>query len=248
MKRELTSAALTGYRFTEEAVFAWVPTLTSVSRQASFAGKPPFLCPGSLFTTDREPNFWKTFWQDQGLSPHEVSYLKGLGSGPLGPVEEVASQPRVRVLGLVVDIVDRIMHGMELGAAGMHGQVRQWVREEYLADLFALLMANGFEVHLTSDHGNIEARGIGKPAEGAIAELRGERARIYSDAALRRRIRGQFPHTLEWPSIGLPEDFQPLLAQGRDAFVVSGQRIVGHGSISLEEVIVPYVQVRAAHD
>ena len=32
-------------RFREGAVFAWVPTITSVSRQAIFAGKPPFYFP-----------------------------------------------------------------------------------------------------------------------------------------------------------------------------------------------------------
>jgi len=28
-------------RFRESAVFAWIPTITAVSRQAAFAGKPP---------------------------------------------------------------------------------------------------------------------------------------------------------------------------------------------------------------
>ena len=84
------------------------------------------------------------------------------------------------------------MHGMEMGTSGMHNQVRQWAREGFLASLFDLLLTNGFAVFLTSDHGNIEAIGCGRPNEGAIAEVRGERVRIYSDDILRGRVASRF--------------------------------------------------------
>ena len=41
----------------------------------------------------------------------------------------------------------------------------------------------------------------------------------------------------------LPEDYLPLLAPGRLAFVSEGDRIVAHGGMSLEEVVVPLIQV-----
>ncbi|MFQ5538453.1 MAG: hypothetical protein ACE5GJ_13500, partial [Gemmatimonadota bacterium] len=50
---------------------------------------------------------------------HEVAYAEGLGDGDMDEVSELLSRPRLRVVGLVIDKVDRIMHGMELGAAGM---------------------------------------------------------------------------------------------------------------------------------
>jgi len=231
------------YRFHEEAVFAWVPTLTSVSRQATFAGKPPFYFPDSINATNREPKLWAQFWMDEGLAHHEIGYAKGLGDGTLKNVEEIVTKPKMRVVGLIVDKVDKIMHGMELGAAGMHNQVRQWVGQSYLANLFDLLLKNGFRVYLTSDHGNIEAVGFGRPSEGAIAEKRGERSRIYSDERLRRQVKQRFPDAIEWPPIGLPDNFLPLLAPGRRAFVPESDRRVGHGGASLEELIVPFVQV-----
>jgi hypothetical protein len=42
---------------------------------------------------------------------------------------------------------------------------------------------------------------------------------------------------------GLPEDYLALLAPGRSAFIREGDRIVGHGGISLEEIAVPMVQI-----
>lgn len=160
-------------------------------------------------------------------------------------IEQLLSRHTLRVVGLVVDKVDKIMHGMHLGTAGMHNQVRQWGQEGFMARLLQLLIERGFAVFLTSDHGNIEAVGCGRPAEGAAAEQRGERARIYADAALRRRVSERFSDATAWPPIGLPDDFLPLLAPRRAAFVREGDRVVAHGGISLEELVVPLVRVDA---
>ncbi len=230
-------------RFREGAVFAWVPTITSVSRQAIFAGKPPLHFPSSIQTTNREASLWSRFWADQGLAEREAGYVKGLGDGPNDDVDEILSRPGIRVLGLVVDKVDRIMHGMELGTAGMHNQVRQWASEGFMAELLDILLDRGFAVFLTSDHGNVEAVGIGRPSEGVIADLRGERVRVYPDPTLRARVRQQYPDAIAWPALGLPDDFLGLLAPGRSAFIREGERIVGHGGVSLEEVVVPMVQI-----
>jgi hypothetical protein len=227
----------------EAALFAWVPTLTAVSRQALFAGKVPLFFAASLHTTDKEPKLWSQFWVDQGLPATAVAYAKGLGDGSLAEIETLIANPGNRVIGLVVDKVDRIMHGVELGAAGMHAQVRLWASSGYLGGLLTLLVERGYEVHLASDHGNVEATGMGRPAEGALVEERGARARIYANDVLRRAIKQQFTRTIEWPSVGLPDDYRPLLAGGREAFVPVGESLVGHGSVALEEVIVPWVQI-----
>ena len=234
------------FRFREGAVFAWIPTVTSVSRQAMFAGRPPALFPDSIYTTDKEPVLWMQFWADERLSRSEILYARRLGDGDLESEGELLSDPGTKVAGLVVDKVDKIMHGMELGIAGMHNQVRQWAGQPYLAGLLELLLERGFLIFLTSDHGNIEAEGCGRPAEGALADLRGERVRIYPDSLLRDRVHDQFPDALTWPPVGLPEDYLPLIAPGRRTFVPEGERIVSHGGISIEEVAVPFVQIEGA--
>ena len=233
-------------RFREGAVFAWVPTITSVSRQAIFAGKPPFYFPSSIHTTDREPSSWSQFWVDQGMAARAIGYTKGLGDGSLDGVNELLSRTDIRAVGLVVDKVDKIMHGMALGTAGMHNQVRQWAREGFMAGLLDRLLGDGFAVYLTSDHGNIEAEGRGRPSEGAVADVRGERARIYSDDVLRSTVHERFPDAIAWPAIGLPEDCLALLAPARSAFVREDERVVGHGGASLEEVVVPWVRIERA--
>lgn len=232
------------WRFDESAIFAWAPTITSVSRQSIFAGKAPLYFPSSIYSTGREANLWEQFWGDHGLGSHEITYLRGLGdSSSLRIVEAALSEPKVKIVGAVVDKVDRIMHGMELGAAGMHNQVRQWAAEGFLPRLFDILLSAGFTVYVTSDHGNVESVGCGRPSEGAIADIRGERARIYSDALLRATVAARFPSAITWKPVGLPDDFLPLLSAGRSAFVSEGSRTIAHGGVTLEETIVPFIRV-----
>ena len=108
-------------RFREDALFAWIPTLTMVSRQACFSGCPPLYFPASIHTTDREPSAWQRFWLNEGLPAAAVDYAKNLRDDPdVNHVAELVSHHRIRALGLVVDAVDRIMHGMTLGQPGMH--------------------------------------------------------------------------------------------------------------------------------
>ena len=231
-------------RFREDSLFAWIPTLTMVSRQACFSGRPPFYFPSSIHTTDREPAAWQRFWADEGIASPAVGYAKNLRDHPdLARVAPFVSDPRTRVLGLVVDAVDRIMHGMELGQSGMHNQVRQWTGQGFLAALLDELHEHGFAIFLTADHGNIETRGCGRPAEGSAADLRGVRVRVFPDSALRKQVAARFPEAIVWPPMGLPDDYLALIAPGRSAFVAPSERPVAHGGITLEEVIVPLVRI-----
>jgi hypothetical protein len=227
----------------ESAIFAWIPTLTSVSRQAIFSGKPPLYFPLSINSTNSEGNLWKQFWEGAGFSRLDIAYQRGLSDGDVANVLDATLHPgRTKAAGLIVDKVDKIMHGMQLGAAGMHNQIKQWCRGGFLGSLIGYLLDHGYEVWMTSDHGNIECRGRGRPSEGVIAETRGERVRVYPTPELRAKVARKFSFAHKWQPIGLPSNYFPLVAGGNDAFVNPGDSIVGHGGIAIEEVIVPLVK------
>lgn len=227
----------------ESATFAWIPTLTSVSRQSIFSGKPPIYFPSSINSTNSEERLWKQFWEGHGLSRLDVAYQRGLGDGNVADALDSAIHPgKTKVVGLVVDKVDKIMHGMQLGSAGMHNQIKQWCQDGFLPALVDQLLGYSYEVWLTADHGNIQCNGQGRPSEGAIAETRGERVRVYPTPELRARVAGAFPFAREWQPVGLPTGYFPLVANGYDAFVNPGDTIVGHGGVAIEEVIVPLVK------
>lgn len=227
----------------EGATFAWIPTLTSVSRQSIFSGKAPLYFPSSINSTNSEEKLWRQFWQNHGFSRLDIAYQRGLGDGDASSILDSSLHlGTTKVIGLVVDKIDKIMHGMQLGSAGMHNQVKQWCQTGFLSTIIAKLLEHNYDVWLTSDHGNIQCDGKGRPSEGVIAETRGERVRVYPTPELRSQVADSFLFAHEWQPIGLPEEYFPLVASGHDAFVNPGEYIVGHGGVSLEEVIVPLVK------
>ncbi|MFM7471748.1 MAG: BREX-3 system phosphatase PglZ [Nodosilinea sp.] len=227
----------------EAATFAWIPTLTSVSRQSIFSGNAPLYFPSSINSTNSEEKLWKRFWEGYGHSGLDVVYQRGLGEGNVTNLLDSTIHPgKTKVVGLVVDTVNKIMHGMQLGSAGMHNQIRLWCQGGFLPSLVDQLLAYDYEVWLTADHGNIQCDGKGRPSEGVIAETRGERVRVYPTPELRDQGAQGFSFAHPWQPVGLPGSYFPLVVGGHDAFVIPGATIVGHGGVAIEEVIVPLIK------
>lgn len=135
------------------------------------------------------------------------------------------------------------MHGADvLGDRQFSASVGVWARRAILEKIVADGLQAGFEVWLTSDHGNIEARGVGRIQEGLTVESAGTRVRWYASPALRAAGRTD---GVVWDPPGLPEGVcYPVFAPERTGYF-SGDRRVSHGGTSIDEVIVPFVRVVA---
>jgi hypothetical protein len=228
----------------EDAVFAWIPTITPVSRQAAFSGKIPRYFAETIDRTNCDESGWRNFWSDRGFSKAQVGFASLTGDiAELASLDDYLNSP-VKALGITLYKVDKIMHGMQLGAVGMAGQVRTWASEGFLLQLLRKIQLHGFDVVLSSDHGNTEAIGAGKPSEGILSDKRGERCRIYPDPALSKICRSTHPDAVSWEHPGLPEATNVVLAPYGQAFSQPGASIICHGGASLEEVCVPFVRIR----
>ncbi|HQN09163.1 MAG TPA: BREX-3 system phosphatase PglZ [Thermoanaerobaculia bacterium] len=234
-------------RLTEGGAFAWVPTLTSVSRQAIFFGNAPLFFASSLLTTSRDESHWRRFWEDRGVPRADVDFLLQRQQEPdgtfFGRIQTAASRPNLRRLAVVISIVDGMLHGSVTGSRGVAALLRDWGSTGSFRSLLTGLLERGFRIVLTSDHGNVEAEGLGKPNLGAVADERGERVLLLPDESIRSQVNRDFPTAEPWPAWGLPPSPVPLLAPGRSAFLAPGARAVVHGGTSLEEVIVPFIQL-----
>jgi hypothetical protein len=231
------------WRFLETTAFAWVPTLTAVTRQTIFAGEAPFYFPDSLETTSKERAHWQRFWENEGLPRGSMELVTNLESVHDPDLDQALGNPRLVVLGIVWNKVDEIMHGMKMQTAGMHNQVRLWASQGHLKELLNRLAEENFAIYVTSDHGNVTSMGIGTPKEGVLVETKGKRARVYDRPELREEVATKFPDAIRWPGYGLPPARYVLLASGLKAFTEVGDRVVAHGGIALEEVLVPFVSV-----
>ncbi len=232
---------LPGVLVEESATFAWLPSITPISRQAAFSGKLPSYFPETLQDTGYDEKRWAQFWAGRGFAKHEIAFRALPGDD--GTSDQVAEwiSADTKALGITLFKVDEIMHGMQLGSAGMINQVEQWAETGTLLALLVTLLNRGFTIALTADHGNTEAVGIGAPQQGVLCDRRGERSRLFTEAtfadACVKAARGSriARHS------GLPASVIPVIAPAGCAFADKGRSIVCHGGDSLEEMVVPFV-------
>lgn len=232
------------WKFEETAVFAWVPSVTSVSRQALFSGLEPRFFADTIETTRKEKALWTAFWEQQGFSKQNIAYEKSLGLETYNR-ENLAYQfsPAIRIYGAVIDVIDQFMHGATQGLKTVQSELKTWLNSRYL-DMFLEDLRNaGFEIYLTADHGNVECIGTGRISQGVTVNSKGERVRIYSSQNIRNHTALEHAYTLSWNDTNLPKDYHVLLAQKNGAFVPKNDKIVTHGGIHIEEMIVPFVKV-----
>jgi len=241
--KDALAPALANASVQENALMAWIPTITSVSRQAAFSGKIPVYFTETIYRTDRDEYGWRQFWSDRGFQLDEVGFAAVHGeAADLGKIESLLDH-RVRVLACTIFKVDEIMHGVQVGSPGMAAQVKIWAENGFLCGLIRRLLAENYHIVISADHGNIAAQGIGTPKEGSLSETKGERCRIYSDRKLRASALSAFPESVAWDHQGLPKNFHCLMAPQCKAFVPEEQTVVSHGGISPEEVIVPFIEI-----
>ena len=88
---------------------AMIPTLTSVSRQAIFAGALPKNFAEHIRTTSAEEKQWRRFWTEQGVAKRDISYTKTRGDDA-----NRVPEPHGRVAAVVVNAVDNILHGADV--------------------------------------------------------------------------------------------------------------------------------------
>ena len=219
---------------------AMIPTLTSVSRQAIFAGALPRDFAQHIDTTHAEERRWRQFWTGRGIADRDVSYTKVSG-GDADPIPE----PHERVAAVVVNAVDEILHGAEvLGDRQVAVNVDLWARTGFLTNLVAGATRGGYETWITSDHGNLPTLPRRVSRQEQIVEKAGTRVRIYPNATLREQAAEEGDI---WDPPGLPTEdahYFPLFAPARSGYHSGGERVC-HGGISLDEVVVPVARVSA---
>lgn len=214
--------------------FAFIPTITSISRQSIFSGQLP-INHHAPFSLAHEEKQWRQFWLDNGFKDAEIFFGRGIN------VDVPAS---TKIAGIIINTLDDIMHGQIQGQEGMYRDIASWASRGELQGLIQRLLAQGFQVYITSDHGNIEAVGQGRPpSEGVLTEITGLRARIYQDFAQTDKLKANF-RVMEYPGIYLPKEYRYILCDGYSAFAAEGENAVCHGGMTIEEVIVPFIEVK----
>jgi len=232
-----------------QSLLAQVPTLTSISRYALISGLRPVDFANNFDHCAPEARAWELFWSREGMTDNTCKLLSLSFDRGFDHLPEL-QDPRVSFWCLVEDTPDKLAHNATLGAPDQQSSLRLWLDPAHeqnsiqLEDLIDSYLDRGYSVFIASDHGHVEATGIGQPSEGLLAQTRGKRARIYMDRLAAIRIQNSFPDTILWGNDGvLPDQMAALMPKYRDAFAPSGEVVVTHGGISIDEVVVPFIQI-----
>lgn len=209
------------------AVFSFLPSITAWSRQALFRGAKPDLAVG----TEVEKKVFFEYWSSRGYTENEIAYTR---FGTLNRLD-ISDLPNAEVIGAVCTDLDDLMHGALMGNAQLFQDTDTWIRESKIVSMIRELQARGFRCYITSDHGNIEAHGIGAVSMSS---------RCLSNSRSKRHIE----FTSEDMARAYLASHQETKAGQRDAMVFlrdgsafySDSLVVTHGGSHVLEMLVPF--------
>lgn len=226
----------------EHSLFALVPTITPVSRQALLSGQLPRNFAGDWLSTSTEEAAWRVFWEERDLHPQSIAYQRGLGYALEEVTELLLKQPHKAATALIVNTIDDLMHNNLLGSSALLQQVAIWGKQGYLRMLINRLLEQHETVIVTADHGHVEGRGIGDIALKGAAVERSLRTRIFADRAF-ETMKLDPKNVIPWRTVGLPENASVIIPTGLGIFAHPATIAISHGGAALEEVIIPFITI-----
>lgn len=233
IQRESVSAPFT---YEVESSFSFFPTVTSVARQCVFSGKLPKEL-NDPFSMGNEEKEWREYWRNHGYKDHEIVFFKG---------EEPNITPQTKIVGIVIDICDKLMHDELQGLDGLLQGISNWMKDGALIRLISSLHEHGFAVYMTADHGNTATIAEGKFTKpGVLADPASRRAVVYQSFA--DPIELQKFTTTQYSGTYLPEGYTAYLFTEGTCYGTPGKEYVTHGGMTLEEAVVPFVKIGEYH-
>ena len=167
--RDFLAARLPNLQYEENRTYAVAPTITPISRQALFAGRPPTTFMNTIQKTDQDGKRWQAFWTNHDIPPLRIAYASVKTSdSDLSEVKTIVDSKNLR-LGILINLFDDVMHGTEGMPADadkriFYDTLISQLENSYLNHLFKLLLDAGYRIFLTADHGNIAGVGSGLKA------------------------------------------------------------------------------------
>ncbi len=211
--------------------FAILPTMTSLSRRAIFEGKIPSQFESGDHSQDLERKHWKSRFNDDGGYFTTADTVK---------IDHAFARQTKRV-AIVDTSWDSMGHAIFPQADSVVSAAKRWGLASPLAEIIKSAMEHGYKVVITADHGQIACEGVGRPNVGSLAEQRSKRAMIFSNDSLLQSF-AQYGLSGFQP-FGMNHNMHVLFAQELQSFDIKGVKGVSHGGATIEEVIVPVIEV-----
>lgn len=231
---DILSGYFEGIEYDYQCSYALIPTMTAISRQSLLSGKYPRQLDNPFSLNKEESGFYNAA-EDHGLTKQQTMYTRGY---------DVQPSPFTKLIAVTINDVDDMVHGQQQGRTGMFNDITLLAKSEKLQTLIRSLYRMGFTVYLTADHGNTLCRGVGSlRSTGVEVETKAKRMLILKDFA--ETIDGVKENTIEYPAYFLDKSYRYLICKSGVSFDNKNSEVMTHGGISIDEVIVPFVKIKA---
>ncbi len=218
--------------FKSGATFAFIPSITAWSRQSIFKGSEPDLTANN----SQEEKLFRQYWGHYGISDFQIEFIK---SGMTGESSSLEIPDFVKIMGVVTNDLDELMHGTVIGNIQLKQNTELWLEKGNFIDCIKQLKKSGFTIFITADHGSVEARGIKnfklKDKLGSLS--RSKRHIHFSNQTMLMNFEEQNP------AIDIGISGTSVYLKNEEAFTTENTSVVTHGGSHFWEVLIPFIEV-----
>lgn len=228
LKNHLDESLIVKDNFT----YSWIPSITELSRQALFRGAPPKK--NYIQNPQNEERLWNKYWLDKGLKNFELRYNHGK--------VDLSSLERITKFAIVYTALDEKMHVSD-DYIVLKYLTDKWLNESKIASYIKKLTNQKFKVYITTDHGNLPAKGwrsltekekVGTKQSGSKSTRHIE----YTDQS----FSDDFIESNKDIEDNLMRDENAIYFINNLSFSRKDQ-IVTHGGSHILEVIIPFIKI-----
>jgi hypothetical protein len=231
---EILSHYFNNIKYELNGTFAMIPTTTAISRQCLLSGKYPRELENP-FNLSREEKQFHEAAQNLGYSPKQILYTRGYA---------VNVSYQTKFVAIIINEIDDMVHGQMQGRPGMYNDITLFAKSSKLQDLIRDLATKGFEVYITSDHGNRVCTGVGTLRNtGVEVETKSKRMVILKDFAEENELIAKYASTYE--GYYLDKSYKYFICEPDVSYDVTNEEVVTHGGSTIDEVIVPFIKIKA---
>lgn len=228
LKKELDNSLISNEGYT----YAWIPSITQLSRQSIFRGANP----DSSYKQNptNEERLFKAFWLKEGVSEAMIGYTHG--------IPETLNYSLSKQAIVITDLDDQMHGALDLGM--LRVTTNYLIEKKSITSLINGLTDNGYAVYLTSDHGNIQAKGY-----GALKE-REKLGTNQSGSRSERHLEYSKPELAKYFLESNPDLNGQVVNDGHVIYMSSDlafsrdKSTVTHGGSHILEVIIPFIELK----
>ena len=235
---EILSRSFSDISYEKSNVYAMIPTITSLSRQCLLSNKYPLQLVNPWNQSKEKKEFTECA-KSMGFTETQIGYERGY---------DACFNSSVKCAAVIINDIDDMVHGQLQGRKGMYHDISLLTEEGKLVGLAKRLLKAGFDVYISADHGNTPCTGTGKLMKtGVETETKSHRMLVLKDFADKNKLCAQY-QIIDYPKYFLDKQYEYLICGIGNSFDAKGAKVMTHGGITLDEVIVPFVKIKAGEN